>query len=186
MNDEKSKKEIDLFLQEMSGFADNCQTELSKFIQEENKSNSQYSRLHKQVKKTLLESSTHGYSPKKNVNYPNSTFAENRPIRRPKVYQSAVTKRTNNSNELIQPVAYPSYNYSLHPSPCPQAYRFFKSSAHDQRFKDIEDQVDEFQQYPSDQIAKQLDGKIDSVLHIGSFNVNEFRWRKMEISNTAF
>ncbi|OHT16871.1 hypothetical protein TRFO_41499 [Tritrichomonas foetus] len=76
----------------------------------------------------------------------------------------------------LRPVPFPTRYYALRAQPCKAAKRLYQPRALMQRQEERLEQIDEYMKYPNEERASNLDGRVDPVLHIGTFAPDEFQW----------
>lgn len=162
------------FISELSEFAGVCKTDLSGMRDKEKSLDNNFKSLQGGVKKSIL-----------NANRPNFTknqmsamkqrhrlHPDERPLPRPTFSEDNETVE----EESMKPMPFPTRHYALRAQPSKIPERFYKPKAREQLQEDRLELIDEYMKYPTPNIAKNLDGRVDPVLHVGVFDPNELHW----------
>ena len=170
------------FISGLAGFARVCRSDVSNMRQQERTLARDYMSLQTSVKKTLV-----WQKPKlttKEFVTPMATRARTQ-IEEEKEPRSsdtsatelAPTRRTHSLSVLANPMAFPVRHYGMRAQPCKAAERIYRSKARESLREERIDMIDEYLNWHTPEIAAQLDGTIDPVLHVGKFEKNELRWK---------
>ncbi|KAK8886874.1 hypothetical protein M9Y10_037907 [Tritrichomonas musculus] len=164
--------QVQKFLRGLNDFASVCKEDLTGMRFKEQNLNSNYKDLQIGVKRSILSN-----KPKINKAYESPLALRRRlfPSER-RLPPPPKEKRQAQSDMALRPAPFPTRYYALRAQPCQAAKRFYQPRALIQRQEEKLEQIDDYIRYPSQEGAAGLDGKIDPALHIGNFDVDEFKW----------
>ena len=172
------------FISGLAGFARVCRSDLSNMRQQERTLARDYRSLQTSVKKTLVWS-----KPKlstKELIAPmalraKTQVSEEKPCRSNEPISEGVDlstrQRTNSMSVLAHPMPFPVRHYGMRAQPCKAAERIYRSKAREALREERIDMIDEYLNWHTPEIAEQLDGSVDPVLHVGNFESNELKWK---------
>jgi len=81
------------------------------------------------------------------------------------------------SNSIhLEPVPFPVRHYAMRAQPCQAASRIYRPKARERLQEDRLEMIDEYIKFPNPEGALELDGGVDPVLRVGTFQPDEMKW----------